>query len=211
MTDLNNSNADGEQPNTTPSNDQTDGAKGAAGSPEHAAGASDAGMSGDLDADWAAFAQAHADDLKDVEHSRNAKRFEKHAQRKEKEALLSVSDLDNGTFTDDIMPLNQRRRGPRDNTNSSWLDTDDVMDRFGDDFTPPNPEIGPVSKTKLVFWALLIVGVLGVIASVFFPALAAILGTVFGACALIGAGGLILRHKGHSETRDDYFDDGARV
>ena len=74
------------------------------------------------------------------------------------------------------------------------------MDRYGDPFTPPNPDLGPVNKSKLVFWILLIVGVIGVIGSVFLPSM-----------ALIGAAGLIMRHKGHNETKTDYFDDGARV
>ena len=184
MSDLNNSNADEEHPNAT-SNDGAD----------------------DLDAAWTEFTQSHADDLKAVEQSRNAKRFEKHAQRREKEALLSINDLDHGTFTDDI----PQGRGPRDFTGSSWLDTDNVMDRYGDDFVPPNPKIGHVKPSKLVFWALLVVGVAGIILSVFVPALAAILGSIFGVCALVGAAGLIAQHKGHAQTRTDPFADGARV
>ena len=133
--------------------------------------------------------------------------FEKHAQRREKEALLSIQDLDQGTFTDDT----PQGRGPRDFTGSSWLDTDSVMDRYGDDFTPPNPSIGHVKISKLVFWVLLIAGVAGIIASAFMPALAGILGSIFGVCALIGAAGLIVQHKGHTQTRRDVFDDGARV
>ena len=117
MTDLNNSNDDEERPND---------ASHGGGSPMD-----------DLDAAWAEFADSHADDLKAVERSRSAKRFEKHAQRREKEALLSIDDLDQGTFTNDA-PANGR--GPRDFTGSSWLDTDRVMDRYGDDFVPPNPE-----------------------------------------------------------------------
>ncbi len=78
----------------------------------------------------------------------------------------------------------------------SWLDTDDVMDEYGDDFVPPNPEIGRVNASKLVFWILLVAGVAGIIASVFVPALAAILGSIFGLCALVGGAGLILQHKG---------------
>ena len=163
----------------------------------------------DLDADWAAFAAEHAADLDDVASSRSARRFERHAQRKEKEALLSVNDLDAGTFTDDAIPLHQR--GPRDHVGTSWLDTDDVMDRYGDDFVPPNPKIGHIKTSKLVFWILLIVGVVGIIGSVFVPALAAILGSVFGVCAVVGGAGLIMQHKGHTETRSDPFDDGARV
>ena len=185
MTEHNNSNADGERPNPTPNN----------GDPGSA----------DFDAAWAQFAAEHAEDLNDVERSRNAKRFEKHAQRKEKEALLSVDDLDPAAFAGGV------GRGPRDFTGSSWLDTDDVMDRYGDPFTPPNPDLGPVNKSKLVFWILLIVGVIGVIGSVFLPSMAAVLGTIFGASTLIGAAGLIMRHKGHNETKTDYFDDGARV
>ena len=81
MTDLNNSNDDEERPND---------ASHGGGSPMD-----------DLDAAWAEFADSHADDLKAVERSRSAKRFEKHAQRREKEALLSIDDLDQGTFTND--------------------------------------------------------------------------------------------------------------
>ena len=139
MTDLNNSNDDEERPND---------ASHGGGSPMD-----------DLDAAWAEFADSHADDLKAVERSRSAKRFEKHAQRREKEALLSIDDLDQGTFTNDA-PANGR--GPRDFTGSSWLDTDRVMDRYGDDFVPPNPEIGHVKLSKLVFWILLVAGVIGI-------------------------------------------------
>ncbi len=85
------------------------------------------------------------------------------------------------------------------------------MDRYGDDFVPPNPQIGHVKVSKLIFWILLVAGVAGVIASAFMPALATILGTIFGLCALIGAAGLIVQHKGHAQTRTDEFDDGARV
>lgn len=182
MTENNNSNADDERPNTAPQ-----------------------GGGPDFDADWAAFAAEHADDLGDVERSRNARRFEKHAKRKEKEALLSVDDLDASAFAGNA------GHGPRDFTGTSWLDTDDVMDRYGDPFTPPNPEIGPVKASRLVFWILLAVGVAGVIASVFVPALTGVVGTIAGVCVLVGGAGLIFQHKGHSETCTDVFDDGARV
>ena len=56
MTDLNNSNDDEERPND---------ASHGGGSPMD-----------DLDAAWAEFADSHADDLKAVERSRSAKRFE---------------------------------------------------------------------------------------------------------------------------------------
>ena len=135
----NDTNAGEEHPNTTPR----------AGHDGY-----DTGSNAGDDLDWAAFAAEHANDLQDVERSRNARRFEKHAQRKEKEALLSVDDLDAGTFTDDKVPLHQR--GPRDHGGRSWLDTDDVMDEYGDDFVPPNPKIGRVNASKLVFWLSLI-------------------------------------------------------
>ena len=172
----NDTNAGEEHPNTTPR----------AGHDGH-----DTGSNAGDDLDWAAFAAEHANDLQDVERSRNARRFEKHAQRKEKEAL--------------------HQRGPRDHGGRSWLDTDDVMDEYGDDFVPPNPKIGRVNASKLVFWILLVAGVAGIIASVFVPALATFLGSIFGLCALVGGAGLILQHKGHTETRTDMFDDGARV
>ena len=218
MTEHQNTNANDEQPIPTP-----DGGRAAGKNHEQP-------DLGNLDEAWAAFEAAHQDDLIDVASSRQAKKFEKQAQRREKEALLHVNDLDLGTFTDDAVPLRERIRrskrtnttssngvgdksqsGPRDFTGSSWLDTDDVMDEYGDDFVPPNPEIGHIPASKLVFWALLLVGVFGLIASAFLPALAGILGTVFGVCAILGGAGLIARHKGHTDTREDYFDEGARV
>jgi hypothetical protein len=156
---------------------------------------------------WAAFEQEHAQDLNDIAHSRNAKRFEKHAKRQEKETLLSVDDLDVGTFTDDMPSAG---RGPRDFSGSSWLDTDNVMNQ-GSDFIPPNPVIGHVPATKAIFLALLVIGILGIIASVLLPKFAGILGSIFGVCILIGGAGLITGHRGHNETRSDYFDDGARI
>ena len=234
MTENHNSNANDEQPIPTPDDGQSRASDSAASaSPTQ----SNHGSVNDLDKAWAAFEEAYKDDLKDVASSKQARKFEKQAQRREKEALLHVEDLDLGTFTDDAVPLRERLRlrgnaagpsnagssksnssstsanqsGPRDFTGSSWLDTDDVMDRYGDDFVPPNPQIGPVDKSKLVFWILLLVGVFGLIASVFVPALAALLGTVFGLCTLLGAAGLIIQHRGHSQTRQDEFDDGARV
>ena len=51
---------------------------------------------------WAAFEAEHRADLHDVASSRQAKKFEKQAKKREKEALLSVDDLDIGSFTDDL-------------------------------------------------------------------------------------------------------------
>lgn len=156
--------------------------------------------------DWQAFEQAYAQDLAEVAQSRNAKRFEQHAQRKEKEALLSVNDLNGDSFAP-----GSSQGGPRDFTSSSWLETDSIMDRYGDDFVPPNPTIGHVNRTKLVFWVLFIAGIAGIIATVFFPVIAGILGTIFGVCALVGGAGLLLQHRDSKQVHTDYFDDGARV
>lgn len=185
MTDLNNTNDDDTQPRHTPD---------------------DGGSPADLDEAWAAFEAEHRDELNDVAASRNAKRFEKHAERREKEAVINAQDLSPEAFSS-----TGAHHGPRDFTGSSWLDTDAVMDRYGDDFVPPNPHIGTVKGSKLAFWILLIAGIAGVIASVFVPSLTGLLGTVFGVATLLGAAGLIAQHKGHSQTRVDEFDDGARV
>ena len=63
----------------------------------------------------------------------------------------------------------------------------------------------------MTFTVIVCITVAGIILSVFMPALAAILGSIFGVCALVGAAGLIAQHKGHAQTRTDPFDDGARV
>ena len=198
MTDHNNSNAEDKRPSgespddgdSTPSHNDADGI---------------------LDEEWSAFESAHAQDLDDVAHSRSARHFEKHAERKEREALLSVHDLQQGSFTDD---LPKSGSGPRDYTQSSWLDTDSVMDRFGDDFTPPNPHLGHVRATTLTFWGLLTIGVVGIIVTVLLPGLAGLLGTLFGACILIGGAGLIIQHRDHaggSDHSSSDFPDGARL
>ena len=208
MTDLHNSNGDDKRPSddATPSGD----------TPEPLDGDLD-----NLDDAWSAFESSHEDELNALAHSRSARHFEKHAERKDRESLLSVDDLATGTFTDDPATHHSQARrpdgrpvGPRDITNSSWLDTDDVLDRSGDDFVPPHPTIGPVQASTLTFWLLLVVGVLGVILTVFLPSLAAILGTVFGVCVLIGGAGLIVQHRDHADHADhddDSFPDGARI
>ncbi|WEV72937.1 hypothetical protein [Bifidobacterium sp. ESL0790] len=157
--------------------------------------------------EWKRFEAEHADDLSDISQSRNAKRFEKRAQRQEKETLLSADDLTPDAFADEGPASG---RGPRDFEGSSWLDADKVMDE-GSDFTPPNPHLGHLDAVKVMFWVLLVVGILGLIATVLVPRLAAVLATVFGLCALVGAAGLITQHRGHTETRSGYFDDGSRV
>ncbi|RBP98205.1 hypothetical protein CRD60_03440 [Bifidobacterium aemilianum] len=203
MTDLNNSKADQPDPKDEPEQ--------VAGTPTpEAAGAAGSGED-DL---WASFEQEHADDLQDIADSKHARRFERHIKRQKKKALLSVDDLDPKAFTGGSRSKrgkNQQGVGPRDFTGTSWLDTDDVMDTYGDDFVPPNISLGHFGGSRLVFWILFLLGIAGLIASVLLPNLTPLLGTVFGLFALLGGGGLLLVHKGFSETKDDYCDDGARV
>lgn len=163
-----------------------------------------------LEEAWKRFEDEHAEDLDDISSSRNAKRFEKRAKRREKKALLSVEDITPDSFAKQSSSSSSKSHGPRDFEGSSWLDVDDVMDGF-DDFTPPNPDLGHLDPVKVVFWGLLIAGIAGLIAALFVPRFASIMGIVFGLCALIGGVGLLGMHKGYRQTRTDYFDDGSRV
>ncbi|KFI65650.1 hypothetical protein BCUN_0145 [Bifidobacterium cuniculi] len=149
----------------------------------------------------------HADDLQDVSRSHAARKFEKHAQKEEKRAILSVDDLDSGSFV-------QGGHGPRDFTGSSWLDTDDVMDRHGGGFRPPRPGLRQgTSTTRIVFGVLAIVGVAGIILAAFLPRLLAF-GALFALVALVGAGGLLVTRSPNPhlpDHEDDSADNGARV
>lgn len=164
MTDLNNSN-DGEE--TKPHDSGRNGGDSSEISEEAA---------------WNRFLDEYSDDLGEVERSRTARKFDRHAtrqdKREEKRAILSVNDLKQGSFVDSS--------GPRDFTQSSWLDTDDVMDRSSV-FTPPNPDLGQIRWSRLICGILLVVGVAGIIATAFLPAWATVLGIVFGISILVGA------------------------
>ena len=95
MTENQNSNADGERPTPTPGNGQDSGTSsksstpGAAGQATNGADTPQSHDANDLDAAWAAFEAEHQADLHDVASSRQAKKFEKQAKKREKEALLS--------------------------------------------------------------------------------------------------------------------------
>ncbi|WP_291527691.1 hypothetical protein [Bifidobacterium sp. UBA744] len=189
MTDHNNSN---------PFND---------GSTPRASNGPDPGDSANVnDEAWRDFLAEHHDDLGGVKRSRTAHAFEKQARRIEKQALLNAADLNADAFVDGI----GAGTGPRDFTGSSWLDADEAMDG-GSDFVPPNPVIGPVRTSKLVFIGMVVVGVLALVGCVLLPNWSSPLGAVGGALTILGAAGLLMMHKGHTETRSDIFDDGARV
>lgn len=157
------------------------------------------------DADWQNFLEAHGEDLTDIERSRTARKFEKHAEKQEKKRLLDASDLTSDSFT--AKP--GVGRGPRD-FRTSWLDMDDSL---GDDgtFTPAPADLGSMKRSTIAFAIITLVGVLGLILVLFVPAIARILGTVAGLLTLIGAAGLVMQLRGHNETKTSPFDDGARV
>ena len=172
--------------------------------------------------DWERFEQEHADDLKSIERSRSARTFARKAAKAAKTSGRSTarnpehSDSGNPDSEHDQVSVADLEAdafagsgGPRD-FRTSWLSADDVMDQ-GDDFVEPNPRLGSVRASVLTFWLLLVVGVAGVIGSVFLPRLVGLLATVFGTMVLIGAAGLFIRHQGHRETRSGPDDDGARV
>ncbi|KAA8827696.1 hypothetical protein [Bifidobacterium myosotis] len=165
MTDLNNTNAADEPTTPTPNDGANPGdsagvpADGDAHTP--ASGTPSAGSPapadlGNLDEAWAAFEAEHKADLHDVASSRQARKFEKQAKRREKEALLSVDDLDMGVFTDDAKPLGGglggglrdrlrggKRRNPRNRTDIPNGDSSDggaAGSTWGDG---DNPQRGP--------------------------------------------------------------------
>jgi hypothetical protein len=161
--------------------------------------------------DWERFTKEHADDLEGIANSSNARKFEKHARRQEKKALMSIDDL-----SPDFFVAGRRKRdaidghGPRDFERSTWLDADDVMDGI-DDFTPPNPSLGPINTVHVVFWTMLVAGVALIIAAAFLPRFAGVLGLLGGLSAVIGAAGLVLRHHNSIGKHPGWVDDGSRV
>ncbi|MBT1165671.1 hypothetical protein [Bifidobacterium simiarum] len=165
----------------------------------------------DDEAAWADFMASHSEDLNDVARSRSARKFDRAAKKAEKQARFDVRDLKAEAFAGNGPNAGGfAGAGPRDHTGRSWLDVDEVMDE-GSPFTPPNPEIGSVRKATLLFVALLVLGVLCLALALFVPGLSSLFGAAGGVMTLLGAAGLFARHRGHSETRADIFDDGARV
>lgn len=104
-------------------------------------------------------------------------------------------------------------QGPRDNTRSSWLDVDETMDDYGDDFVPPNPTLENIPLTTAVLWIVFALGIAGIIFCAFVPSLATIVGIASGLFILIGGAGLIMNRKKPNPYKEDYRDygHGARV
>ncbi|GGI12684.1 hypothetical protein GCM10007377_02190 [Galliscardovia ingluviei] len=170
------------------------------------------GPSDNLDEQWAAFLGEHGDDLADVAQSTASKRFahkaerldkkrEKEAKQHQVEQQFTVND-----FSDDIfVQAGRRSYGPRDHTGISWLDDVDDM------FTPPNPKLGPIKTSTLLYTVLLVLGVLCLVGAVLLPSFSGILGLVGGLGTLLGAAGFLSVHRGFTQTRRSADDDGARV
>lgn len=193
----------------------------------------------DLDHDWSAFMSEYADDLNDVLRSRIAKSFEKHVQKELKEqekretAVRSAYEHTNNAPKNNFSLKNlssqksyiipQRMQdshiqfvtphGPRDNIRSSWLDLDNTMEDYGEDFVPPNPHFDNVSLITVLLWLMFVAGIVGVILCAFLPLLASIIGIASGLLILLGGAGLLMRRKKHDLYHEDYTDygDGARV
>ncbi|MCI1984200.1 MAG: hypothetical protein LKJ47_05450 [Bifidobacteriaceae bacterium] len=197
--------------------------------------------SADASDNWQSFLDSHDADLSDVENSRTARKFERHArkeeERAEKQRVVDARDLTAdsfaassrkkprwswgkkrsnddfanafGTSSDSDNPGHNTGSGPRD-FQSSWLDVDDDL---GSDFTPgpENSNVGSMKKSTVTFAIITVLGVLGLVLVLFVPQIAGLLGTIAGVLTLIGAAGLFMQLRGHSETRSNPFDDGARV
>lgn len=104
-------------------------------------------------------------------------------------------------------------QGPRDNTRSSWLDVDETMDDYGDDFVPPNPTLENIPLTTAILWIVFALGIAGIIFCAFVPSLSTIIGIASGLFILIGGAGLIMNRKKPDPYKEDYRDygHGARV
>lgn len=147
---------------------------------------------------WAEFVSAHQDDLHDVAHSRSARKFNKAAKKAEKQAQINVDDLKAEAFA--APPITGA--GPRDFQGRSWMDTDDVMDEASP-FTPPNPDIGPIRKSNMLFTIMLIVGILCLCGAIVLPTMSSMLGAVGGVLTLLGGGGLFANRRHSVGLRTD--------
>jgi preprotein translocase subunit SecF len=168
---------------------------------------SDNSNRGGNDTDWDAFLAEHENDLGAVQDSRAAKKFEKKAEKEERQALLNAQNLKSRAFT--AQARIQTEDAPR-TYQTSWLDVDNTMDD-GSPFVPPDPDISDVRKSSIVFGILLALGVIGIVVSVFLPNIIAFLAPVAGVLLIIGAAGLFSHLRGHTETKANPFDNGARV
>lgn len=141
-------------------------------------GEGDAARGDSDDEEWAAFLADHADEIRSIESSSQARRFDEQARRRERKAAKESKR--------DAAPGGGRPRGPRDAETS-------IFDEAPDDhFDPPDPKVELDQYTK-VYGAMLIVGVVLLVLALFVPA-AGWLGGIGGLMTLIGLVALIARH-----------------
>lgn len=153
------------------------------------------------DSDWEDFLTSHTEDLGSIEGSHTARKFEREAKKTEAKKLIDASQLTPDSFASGA------GQGPRDYA-TSWLDADDAL---GTSYNPGPVDLGSLKRSTVTFAIFAVVGVLGLILSLFIPRLAGVVATVAGVILIIGATGLLLQLRGHNETKTDPFDDGARV
>lgn len=129
----------------------------------------------DDDRQWQDFL-AHHDDLKKVESSRAAKKFERHAAKAEEKALrkLRIEDFNDSVFTQDNAPT----RG----YSVSWLDADDADDHFH----APNPQWSSGHLPLVIAIIMIVLGFVCIFAAVLLPGLSQVLGSISGILILLG-------------------------
>lgn len=177
------------------------------------------------ESEWQRFMDDHGQEFADLENSRTARHFERKAHRieeKETRHLLDAADLRRHALThrhrripkEEMPPFADASdnttqdgpgHGPRD-FETSFLD----IDAPGEAFAPSDGKLGHVRLSTLVFTIAAIVGLILVVLSLFLPMPAVVAG-IGGALLLIGAVGLFSALRGHSETRHDPNDSGARI
>lgn len=171
--------------------------------------------SNDFQDDWSSFISEHSQDFNDIEKSKSAKEFEKHAKREDKRNIKRKEEEEEREKA--IRNLRIEREiflshGPRDNIRSSWLDVDDTMEEYSDDFVAPNPHFKNIRKSVVILWLVLLLGIAGIITSAFIPIIASIAATISIVFIIISGVGLLMIRK-DSHDNNDYSDygNGARV
>ncbi|PNS43758.1 hypothetical protein [Gardnerella vaginalis] len=172
----------------------------------------------DLQDDWSNFLSEHAEDFKAIEKSKNAKNFEKYVKREEKRNIKEIKEQEEQARKNAQKNLIREQEeflshGPRDNIRSSWLDVDSTMDKYGDDFIPPNPRFNNIRLSIVILWIMLLVGIAGIITSAFIPIIAYIAGSISIVLIIIGGFGLLMIRKDSHNENNEYSDygKGARV
>jgi hypothetical protein len=162
--------------------------------------------------EWKAFLNEHSE-LQEVEKSSPAQRFEKAARQHER--IVSHSSQshhwhmrgrkkdhhnDQQEFLEpdgsiDHAEINPSHSGPRD-FRSSFLDTDRVLEKEDGPYVPPDVDDPQTKKrTTAVYAALIIIGLVLLIACAFVPPAAGVLGTLGVLGLIVGGVGLFLQSK----------------